>query len=165
MRRRAKAVRSAIIAGTPGIQAVFGAIARTAARLCDANDAVIFRVDGDQLRLVAKYGPLPATRAVDEPFPISRGTPAGRAVVERRTIHVRDLSSAAGRGFPESAARVIGVRTILATPLLLGASPVGVIAIRRLKVRPFTAKQIALLKTFADQAAIAIENARLAQEL
>ena len=147
------------------VQAVLNAVAKTAAQLCDANDAVIFRVDGDQLRIVAKYGPLRATRPVDEPFPISRGTPAGRAVVERRTIYVRDLSSAAGRGFPESAARVIGVRTIVATPLLLGASPVGVIAIRRLKVRPFTAKQIALLKTFADQAAIAIENARLSQEM
>ncbi len=147
------------------VQAVLNAVAKTAAQLCDANDAVIFRVDGDQLRIVAKYGPLRATRPVDEPFPISRGTPAGRAVVERRTIYVRDLSSAAGRGFPESAARVIGVRTIVATPLLLGASPVGVIAIRRLKVRPFTAKQIALLKTFAAQAAIAIENARLLRDL
>ncbi len=147
------------------VQPVLNAVAKTAAQLCDANDAVIFRVDGDQLRLVAKYGPLPATRAVDEPFPISRGTPAGRAVVDRRTVHVRDLSSTAGRSFRESVSRAVGVRTSLSTPLLLGATPVGVIAIRRLKVRPFTAKQIALLKTFADQAAIAIEKARLAQEL
>ncbi len=147
------------------VQAVLNAIARTAARLCDANDAVIFRVDGNQLRLVAKYGSLRTTRAFGEPFPISRGTPAGRAVVDRRTIHVRNLSSAAGRGFPESAARGAGVRTNLSTPLLLGGSPVGVIAIRRLKVRPFTPKQIALLKTFADQAAMAIENARLNVDL
>ncbi len=153
------------IRGSADVQPMLNAVAKTAARLCDANDAVIFQAEGDQLRLVAKYGPLRATRGVNEPFPISRGTPSGRAVVERRTIHVRDMSSAAGRGFPESEVRAKGLRTVLATPLLLGAHPVGAIAIRRTKVRPFTPKQIALLKTFADQAAIAIEKALLSQEL
>ncbi len=142
------------------VQAVLNAIAKTAARLCDGKDALIFRVDGDQLRLVAKHGPLRTTRKFDQPFPISRGTTHGRAVLDRRTIHVRDLAVTA-----MARQQATGVRTILDTPLLVGGRPIGVIAIRRLKVRPFTSKQIALLKTFADQAAIAIENARLLRDL
>ena len=62
------------------VRAVLNAVAKTAARLCDGNDAVIFQAGGDQLRLVAKYGPLRATRTFDQPFPISRGTTHGRAV-------------------------------------------------------------------------------------
>ncbi len=149
------------------VQAVLNAVAKTAARLCDANDALIFLVEGERLRLVAKYGAVRTTRKFDQPFPISRGTTHGRAVLDRRTIHIRDLARAARTEFPDHRTRqpVTGVRTYLATPLLLADNPVGVIAIRRLKVRPFTAKQIALLKTFADQAAIAIENARLSQQL
>ncbi len=147
------------------VRPVLNAVAKTAAQLCDANDALIWQVEGDQLRLVAKHGPLRVTRAFDEPFPISRATVRGRAVLERRTIQVRDMASAAGRGFPESEAPAKGVRTILATPLLREGGAVGAIVIRRTKVRPFTPKQIALLKTFADQAAIAIENARLLRDL
>ncbi len=145
------------------VQPILNAIAKTAARLCDANDALIFQVERDQFRLVAKHGSLREVRAFGKPFPISRGTVTGRAVLERRTIHVRDLASAR-RQFPESKPAV-GTRTMLATPLLRGGRAVGAIVIRRTKVRPFTAKQIALLKTFADQAAIAIENARLNVDL
>ncbi len=149
------------------VQAVLNAVAKTAARLCDANDALIFRVEGDQLRLVAKHGAVRATMAIGGTGPISRGYIPGRVVLDCRTIHVRDLARAARTEFPEHRTRqpVTGVRTFLATPLLLADNPVGVIAIRRTKVRPFTAKQTALLKTFADQAAIAIENARLLREV
>jgi len=148
-------------------QPVLNAVAKTAARLCDANDAQIFLVEGDRLRLVAKHGPLRTVRAVGETFPISRGAVAGRAVVDRRTIHVRDVTRAVRTQFREvrTRAQAEGVRTALATPLLLDGVASGVILIRRTKIRPFTAKQIALLKTFADQAALAIENARLSQEL
>src|SRR5438093_2143121 len=149
------------------LQPVLTAIAGTAARLCDAKDALIYLVDGDQFRLAAKYGPPRDPRMVGYTLRISRGGPGGRAVLERRTVHVRDLAVAARTRFPDTRAwqETLGWRTVLATPLLHNGSGIGAILILRTKVRPFTAKQVALLKTFADQAAIAIENARLSREV
>ena len=91
----------------------------------------------------------------------------GRAVIDRRTIHVRDLAAEPSSEFPEGRAlsEHIGNRTTLATPLLREGVPLGTIMIRRLEVRPFTNQQIDLLRTFADQAVIAIENVRLFQAL
>jgi GAF domain-containing protein len=149
-----------------GLQPVLNAIAETAARLCEANDALIFRLEGGQLCLVAKHGALRTTRGMGEPFPF-RGTVYGQAVLEKRTVHVRDLAAAVRTRFPDLKGRMraTGVKTLLAMPLLSQGTAIGVIGIRRTKVRPFSAKQIALLKTFASQAAIAMENTRLAQEL
>jgi GAF domain-containing protein len=147
---------------------VLAAIARTAARLCDAKDALVFRVEGDQYRLVARYGRVRVTTALLASQPLTRKTPAARAIAEKRAIHVRDLERGAGARFADMAPLqrgVGGVRTVLAMPLMLEGAAIGVIAIRRTSVRPFTARQIALLKTFADQAVIAIENARLLGEL
>jgi GAF domain-containing protein len=145
------------------VQPVFAAVLTSAARLCDAVDATIFQVDGNGLRLVAHEGPIPSTPV--GAFPL-RGTAAGRAVLDRRTIHVPDLQ-AEGDEYPESRviARSYGFRTVLNVPLLRGAEAIGAISIRRTEVRPFTDRQIALLKTFAAQAVIAIENVRLFQEL
>src|SRR5262245_52747174 len=99
--------------------------------------------------------------------PISRGTPAGRAVLDRKTMHVHDLATDLETEFPDSAQiqQVARTHTILATPLLREDVAIGAIVIRCAEVRPFTEKQVALLKTFADQAVIAIENVRLFQEL
>jgi GAF domain-containing protein/CheY-like chemotaxis protein len=145
---------------------MLSAVARTAARLCDANDALIFLIEGEYYRLAAKHGAVRAVTALGETRPITSKTAASVAIRERRTIHVRDMAAARTR-FPDSTRLVqgAGVRTQLTTPLLVGDVPVGVITIRRTRVHPFTPKQIALLKSFADQAAIAIENARLSQEL
>ena len=152
-----------VISSSPtDIQPVFAAVLRSAARLCDAFDAGIFQVEGDGLRLVAREGPIPA-RPVGA-FPL-RGTAAGRAVLDRRTIHVPDLQAEVDE-FPEGSAmaRSYGYRTTLIVPLLRGAEAIGAIGIRRTEVRPFTDRQIALLETFAAQAVIAIENVRLFNE-
>src|SRR6266545_967291 len=150
-----------------GVEPILNAIAKTAARLCDAHDAQIFLVDGNHLRHAAHRGSVPTTRAIGEAIPIDRDTVYGRALLDRRTIHVRDMKAAVRTQYPELKARqqATGIRTMVAAPLLFDGVGVGVINIRRRQVRPFTSKQIALLETFADQAAIAVENARLSQEL
>jgi PAS domain S-box-containing protein len=150
-----------IISNSP-IQSVLDAVAENAARLCDANNAVIFRLDGNFLRLAASFGRIPKTSHALEAIPSNRDTVIGRATCDRRTIHVHDLAAEHSE-FPVGSkdAKREGHRTTLATPLLREGAPVGVILIRRWEVRPFNDRHVALLETFADQAAIAIENVRL----
>jgi GAF domain-containing protein/CheY-like chemotaxis protein len=149
------------------VQPVFDAIAESAARLCEANDAEIYRVEGDVYRRAAHRGPVPIAGPVGEAYPISRGRPSSRAIIDRQTIHVHDQAAEIDTEFPDLKAwrPVAGVRTILATPMLRDDVAVGVIVIRRTEVNPFSGKHIELLKIFADQAVIAIENVRLFKEL
>jgi signal transduction histidine kinase len=156
-----------VLASSPNeLEPVLQALAESAARLCDATDAVIFRIQGDMLKQAAAYGSTP-TAARLTGLPLTRGSVNGRAAMDRRTVHVRDMATEPEREFPEGRLlqEHIGNRTTLATPLLREGIPLGTIMIRRQEVRPFTEQQIELLRTFADQAVIALESVRLFQEL
>jgi len=162
-RQRATAEILQIISTSPtDLRPVLDAVVERAARLCAANDAVIFRADGDTLTPVATCG-VPGVSSV----PRTRGTASGRAIVDGQPVHVEDIASPASIAeFPDAnASRARGIRTQLALPLLREREAVGVILIRRFQVQPFSEQQIALLRTFADQAVIAIENVRLFTEL
>src|SRR5262245_27601291 len=149
------------------VQKVLDALVESAARLCDANDAAIAQVVGNGLRLVAHHGQIPTIGPVGQVVvPLVRGLIGGRAVLDRRTIHVADILAQADE-YPESRQRAlqVGSRTALAVPLVHAGKAIGVIVIRRAEVRPFTERQIELVNTFADQAVIAIENTRLFEEV
>jgi PAS domain S-box-containing protein len=154
-----------LISNSP-IQSVLDAVAEHAARLCDASNARIWHLEDNLVRLVASYGESSATMDGREGLAADRDTATGRAACDRRTIHVHDIA-AEDREFPVGSRLVKdeGWRTTLATPLMREGIPIGVILVRRMEVRPFSDKQIALLETFADQAAIAIENVRLYNDL
>ncbi|HEX6172506.1 MAG TPA: GAF domain-containing protein, partial [Candidatus Binatia bacterium] len=148
------------------LQSVLDAIAESAARLCSADDAIVWRVSDNVLVLAAHFGPIPTVVVEGGGHVIDRDTPAGRAVVDGQTTHVHDLVAAAS-DFPRAKTRgiAVGVRTALAAPLLREGNVIGAIHIRRTEVCPFSEKQIKLLETFADQAVVAIENVRLFGEL
>src|SRR5262245_50662932 len=143
------------------LQVVLKTLVESAARLCDAYDSAIWRPDGDRLLLVAHHGPIPA-----ETLPLIRGTVAGRTVLDGRAFNIADLQTEDAE-FPESGenARRWGFRSILCVPLMREGFAIGTIALRRREVQLFTDQQVGLLQTFADQAVIAIENARLFEEV
>jgi PAS domain S-box-containing protein len=155
-----------VMARTPTeIQPVLDAVAKNSARLCEADDVQIYRVDGDLLRQVAHFGRLPALQDGDT-LPLVPGLITGRAVIERKTMHIQDVAEISASEFPESEKlqKRLGHRSVIVTPLMREGNAIGAIVVRRNEVQPFTEKQIGLLSTFADQAAIAIENVRLFNE-
>src|SRR5262249_50037685 len=133
------------------------------ARLCDAHDAVILQVAGaDILRVVAHHGPI----SIPSTLALTREISVGRAILDRRAIHLADLQAETDE-YPEGSdrARRDGVRTVLNVPLTPAGKIIGVILIRRTEARLFSDRQIVLLQIFANQAVIAVENTRLFEEV
>ena len=147
------------------LQAVFETVAESSVKLCGADRAFIFRFDGELLQMVTSFNSAPEFTEWVRQHPIRPGRHSGsaRAALERRTIHIPDVL--ADPDYSYGAKNVEAIRTILGVPILKGDELLGVMMIYRLEVKPFTDKQIALVETFADQAAIAIENVRLFDEI
>ena len=161
-------VLKVISRSTFDLQAVLENLLESAVRLCDADRGLVYRQDGDVYRVAASCGHSPEWLATIEPYPIhkDRTSATGRAVLDRRVVHIHDiLADPEYRWAEDLRSREEMHRTILAVPMLRQGAIIGVIVIRRTRVRPFTDKQIELATTFADQAVIAIENVRLFDEV
>ena len=156
-----------VISSSPtDVQPVLDAIAERAARLCDASAASMYLTDGDTLRHLASKGSSPDLVTSVGTLPINRESISGRALLDQETIQVRDMQ-AEGSEYPlshEIAVR-FGHRTVVVTPLNREGKAFGTILLRRADVRPFSEREIGLLRTFGDQAAIALENVRLFREI
>jgi signal transduction histidine kinase len=156
-----------VISSSPNdVQPVLDAIAERAARLCDAAAASIYLTDGGALRHLASKGPSPDAVTHVELLPIDRDSMSGLAMIEGRTVQVDDLLAADGQ-FPLSReiAQRYGHRTVVVSPLYRDGAPFGTIMLRRTEVRTFSEREVGLLRTFGDQAAIALENVRLFREI
>ena len=148
-------VLKVISRSTFDLQTVLNTLVESVARLCEADSVGLNRPQGDHYVYLASYN-LP--REFDDymrahPIVPNHGTVTGRAVIERRPIHVQDIQNDPQYALAE-AARIGGFRTLLGVPLLREGIPIGVIVLTRKSVRPFNNKQIELATTFADQAVI-----------
>jgi GAF domain-containing protein len=159
-------VLKVISRSTFDLQTVLNTLTESATRLCAADRGVIVMRDGDVYRTKAIYGfsPEGVQYALERPLRPGRGSVTGRVALEGRVIHIHDVL-ADPEYDPSGYQKKFGFRTNLGVPLLRDGTTIGVFALNRDKVNPFTDKQIELVTTFADQAVIAIENARLLNEL
>jgi PAS domain S-box-containing protein len=151
---------------TVDLDMVLDTLVETVARLCRADQTGMLRRLGDMYHLVAAHGLSVEAKeyVLTHPFAPDRGTISGRVASERRAIHVSDVLQDPEYAYSE-AQRIMGFRTMLGVPLLREEEMLGIFAINRTRVEPFTDKEIELASTFADQAVIAIENTRLFDQL
>src|SRR5262245_19583505 len=153
-------VLKAISRSTFNLQDVLDSLVKSAVQLSGAEAGLITRQDGEVYRAAAIYDPVAESiEAAKNPMPQDRQSATGRAVLERRVIHIHDVFD--DPEYTWAGRQTAGTRTILAVPMFREDGVVGVIICARREVRPFTAKQIELVQTFANQAVIAIENTRL----
>ncbi len=144
------------------LKTVLDALVEAAARLCEADQGIIARERDGVYQRVATYGFSDDFKEYVRALPVipERGTATGRALLEGKVVHIPDVQADSEYTFVEGQ-KLGGFRTILAVPMLREGSPIGVLSLTRHEMRPFTDKQLELVSTFADQAAIAIENVRL----
>jgi GAF domain-containing protein/anti-sigma regulatory factor (Ser/Thr protein kinase) len=155
-----------VISRSPSqVQPVLDRILKTAARLCHAEHATAFRLEGDQCVLAAtnQTDPAFAKYLASHPLMVDATSATGRAIAQRCAIHVPDIL--ADPTYKSVVGQVANTRTILAVPLLRDGTPIGVLTMGRTEAEPFSNKQVELVETFADQAVIAIENTRLFEEV
>ena len=159
-------VLKVISRSTFDLQVVLDTLVESAVRLCEAERGLVFRREGESYKSVAYYNYSPEFKAFHENHPImpSRGTTVGRTALEGKTVQIVDILADPEYTFGE-AQKLGGGRATLGVPLLREGAPIGALALQRTEPRPYTRKQIELVETFADQAVIAIENARLLNEL
>ena len=159
----------AVISSSPAdVTPILEAVAHRSRLLCQAHASRVWLSDGEQLRAVAGQNAEDAlSRLTDEVLPLRATSVVGRAFVERCTLHINDIVPLIGSEFVDSRdihARQ-GYRTVLGVPMMRAGEPIGVIAVMRQEVQPFSKAEIRLIQTFADQAVIAIQNSRLFNEI